>query len=53
MQAADGVVRADAEKNEEENAPAGAEALVSEEDTVDEARLGSGEDVIERRGRAA
>jgi hypothetical protein len=52
VQHADGIVRADAEQNEEENAPAGAEALVSEEDAVKEVRLGSvlrgrrGEDVI-------
>jgi hypothetical protein len=37
--AADGIVRAEAEKNEEENAPAGSEALVSEEDAAEEARL--------------
>ena len=56
VHAADGVVRAEAEKNEEENAPAGAEALISEQDTVDAASLGSalrgrsGEDVIRQSG---
>jgi hypothetical protein len=38
VQHADGIVRADAEENEEENAPAGSEAVVSEEDAVKEAR---------------
>jgi len=38
VERADGIVRADAEKNEEENAPAGSEALVSEEDAVKQAR---------------
>jgi phage baseplate assembly protein W len=38
---AHGVVQAHAEKNKEENAPACAEALVSEEDAIKEARLGS------------
>jgi hypothetical protein len=51
VQHTDGVVRADAEKNEEENTPAGTEALVSEEYAVKEVRprsdLTSGEDVIE------
>ena len=41
VQAADGVARSEAEKNEQENAPAGAEAFVSEEDAVKEALLGS------------
>jgi hypothetical protein len=38
VHASNGVVRAEAEKNEEENAPAGSEAVVSEEDAVKEAR---------------
>jgi len=41
VQHADDVVRTEAEKNEDENAPAGAKALVSEEDAMKEARLGS------------
>jgi hypothetical protein len=39
VQVADGVARSDAEKNEKENAPAGTEAFVSEEDAVKEAPL--------------
>ena len=56
VQAADSVIRTEAEKNEEENAPAGAEALLSEEYAVDETRIGnvlrgrSAEDVIRQSG---
>jgi hypothetical protein len=48
--AADGVVRAEAEKNEEENAPAGAEALVSEEDAVEGDAARERLEGTERRG---
>ena len=56
MQAADGIARSDAEKNEKQNAPAGAEAFVSEEDAVKEAppwivlRCRSGEGVTGQSG---
>jgi hypothetical protein len=41
VQNADDVIRAEAEKSEEENAPTGAKALVSDEEAVDETGLGS------------
>jgi len=41
VQVADGVIRAEAKKHEEKNAPAGAETFVADEDAVEEARPGS------------
>jgi len=46
---ADGVIQTEAKKNEEENAPAGAETLIAEQDTVEEAQLGSA--LRDRSGR--